>query len=338
VRIVVDALQVAPTFSGVGRQVREIGGQLHDLPPDLRLELRCAADAVDALAPAFPAGTLVRTPIRSSRPRWRRILHQQFVAPLRDGTDTLLVCLGDQAPLWGRARRLVVVNDVRRLTTPETAGGLEGLFYRLLVPRAARRAHVVVTISEFSRQEIARVLGLDAPVVAHHPRPVASEPPRREGRIGLLVVGAQRSYKGRDTVVEALRLLDDPPDVTFAGEGGPAGWVGDEELERLYATAVATVSPSTYEGYGFPVADSLARGLPTIASDIPPHREIGGDAVLYFPPGNATALAACIRELPTRWEELAAAALTRARHLAEERPTWRDVILGSASLVFKNTS
>lgn len=329
-KIVIDALQVAPTFSGVGRQVREIGAQLHDLPPGVRLELRCAADAVPALVSTFPPGTTVRAPIRSGRPRWRRILYQQVVAPIDDDDETLLVCLGDQAPLWGRARRLLVVNDVRRLTRPDTAGALEGAFYRLLVPRAARRAHRLVTISAFSQREIARTLCLDPAVVAHHPRPVVDEPARRNGRAGLLVVGAQRPYKGVETVREALRLLEDPPPVTFAGEGALGRWVDEAELERLYARSLAAVSPSTYEGYGLAVAESLARGLPTIASDIPPHREIGGEAVLYFPPGDAAALAARVDELRAGYDALAAAALERARELAEAGPTWREVILECA--------
>jgi glycosyltransferase involved in cell wall biosynthesis len=85
-----------------------------------------------------------------------------------------------------------------------------------------------------------------------------------------------------------------------------------------------------YEGYGLPVAESVARGLPTIASDIPPHREIGADAVLYFPPGDARALADRIAEARGRYDELAGAALARSAALARTRPTWRDLILEAA--------
>jgi glycosyltransferase involved in cell wall biosynthesis len=330
VRIVVDALQVAASFSGVGRQALALGAELRDLPEGVVLELRCTEEARPLLEPAYPPGTEVRTPLPRSRPRLRRIAYQQLVAPAREPASTLLVCLGDQAPLWGRAQRLLVVNDIRRLTQPATAGRLEGSFYRALVPRAARRADVVVTISDFSRDELRRVLGVEAKVVAQHPRPVADRPPSREGRGGLLSVGAARPYKGTATIHAALRLLADPPELILAGEGTPLGWLPDEELERIYERVLGTVNPSTYEGYGLPVAESLARGLPTIASDIPPHREIGGDAVLYFPPGDAAALAARIEELSGLFDELAAAALERSRQLAAAGPTWRELLLEAA--------
>lgn len=348
-RIVVDALQVPREFSGVGRQALELGAQLGGLPAGVRLELRCPADVVDVFRPVFPPETVVRTPVPKSRPRLRRILYQQLIAPLRDPSSTLLVCLGDQAPVWGRARVLLVVNDVRRLTDPGTAGRLEGAYYRWIVPRALRRAQAVATISQFSRAQLGRD---DVTVIAHHPRPQIATP--HVGGRTVLVVGALRPYKDAETVVDALAELDpaERPPVVFAGpQEGRAdalaerarsrglersieivGWVDDERLRELRADALVTVNPSTYEGYGLPVAESLAYGLPTIASDIPPHREIGGDAVLYFAPGEARELAALLRTVvqdPERRAALARAALERAHRLAEQRPSWRDVVLQS---------
>ena len=75
------------------------------------------------------------------------------------------------------------------------------------------------------------------------------------------------------------------------------GWVPDEMLDRLFKSPLATICPSTYEGYGLTVAESLARSLPTVVSDIPAHREVAGEAALYFPPGDAAALADCLRRV-----------------------------------------
>jgi glycosyltransferase involved in cell wall biosynthesis len=274
---------------------------------------------------------------------------------LLDGRDTLLLCLGDQGPVLGRARVLLVVNDVRRLTAPETSGRAERLWYRLLVPRAARHADTLVTISEFSRAAIERVLGASALVVAQHPTPVASEPAETPDGGAVLVVGALRRYKGLRTVVEALALLapEERPRVVVCGpdEDGCAddlrrraaaagvgsslelrGWVGDRELEALLVSAAATVSPSLHEGYGLGVAESLARGLPTVASAIPPHLEIGADAILSFPPGDAKALAAALRRLRDRETRLALGtrALERSRELAQAHPTWTELVLAAA--------
>jgi glycosyltransferase involved in cell wall biosynthesis len=337
VRILVDTLQVPAEFTGVGRQALNIGEQLRDPPAGVAIELRCTAEARGVLESAFPPGTRVSTPIPRSRPRLRRIAYQQLVGPVVDGRDVLVICLGDQAPLWGRARRLVVVNDVRRLTHPATSSRLEGLYYRTLVPLAVRRADEVATISDFSRGELERVLGRPVTVVAHHPPPRVRTPAAAPADGHLLVVGALRSYKGVETVIDALSLL--APEArrrtVFVGPGegreadvagyararGVAelveltGWIPDAELERLYDGAAATVNPSTYEGYGLPVAESLGRGLPTVASSIPPHREVGDDAVLWFEPGNAAELAAQLARLDddALRRELAGCALDRSR-------------------------
>jgi glycosyltransferase involved in cell wall biosynthesis len=329
-KVVLDALQIAPNFSGLGRQALSIGRELSRLPDEVELELRCAADTRPLLEPAFPLRTAVYSPIRATRPRLRRIAWQQAWEPARDRDPMLLVCLGDQGPIWGRPRVLLVVNDVRRLTHPETAPAAERAFYGALVPRAVRHAAVVTTISEFSRGEIRRVLGVDACVVADHPPPRVEQPSGRlDGHI--LVVGALRPYKGIDTVVEAVGRMKERPRVVVVGKGDVhaagveyTGWMGEERLDELYRTAAATVSASQYEGYGLPVAESLSYGLPTIASDIPAHREVAGDAALYFPPGDPAALA---EVLARPRDGLGERALERSRELSRLGPRWADVIM-----------
>jgi glycosyltransferase involved in cell wall biosynthesis len=284
-----------------------------------------------------------------------RILYQQVLAPLRDSRATLLLCLGDQGPIWGRARVALAVNDVRRLTEPGTSSRLERAFYRAIVPRAARRAARVITISDFSRREILGLLGDRTPVdvVAHHPAPKVSAPAIRPEADYFLCVGACRPYKSLGTAIDALGLLDSPrPRLVIAGpaEGRKRelerrarlcgvedavellGWVPEARLDGLYRGALATLSTSTYEGYGLPVAESLSYGLPTIASDIPPHREIGGAAALFFPAGDARALADCMRQvrLPGQAEDLGRKALERCAVLNGSGPSWRALLLATA--------
>ena len=95
------------------------------------------------------------------------------------------------------------------------------------------------------------------------------------------------------------------------------GWVDEGRLERLYDEATGTICPSRYEGYGLAVAQSIARGLPTVASDIPSHREIADGAALFFPPGDAAALAQCLERLhdASGRQRLAEGALERAHAL-----------------------
>lgn len=353
-RIVVDALQVGAEPTGVGTQAVALGEQLTALGCPWPLEVRCPAATRPLLVPAYPAGTVFCTPLPGSRPRLRRIAWQQLAGPLRDGPGTLLVGLGDQGPLWGRARLCLVLNDVRRLALPSTTTRGERLFYGTLTPRAARRAAAVLTISEFSRAEALRLLGVEATVAAHHPRPAAAQQGDAAGP--LLAVGALRPYKGLDTAIEALALLDPVerrPLVLAGPEETPGeaarllalahargvadlvritGWLQPGQLAALRAAAAATVNPSRYEGYGLGLAESLAAGLPTVASDIPPHRELAGpDGSLLFPAGDAAALAAALRGALAARQRLGAAALARSRELAAVRPTLAEAVLELAA-------
>jgi glycosyltransferase involved in cell wall biosynthesis len=352
-RLVLDALTVGANFAGIGRQVMAIGRSLDEVELGLPIEVRCTGDVVAVMREEFPEGTAFRTPVGSRSRRLRRILYQQLSAALRDSSEVLLVCTGDQAPLWGRARVLLVVHDVRRFVRPESARSRsEARFYRFLVPRGIRRASRVITVSEFSRAEIRRLFGeqVDVSVVQAHPAPRPREPFEvgSDGHV-LLSVGELQRYKGVDTLMEALGRVPPGVRVVCAGsrEGREAeltaraerlgvgsrlslpGWLPDEELEDLYRSCSATVSPSTYEGYGLPVAESLARGIPTIASDIPAHREVAGDAAVFFEAGNAEDLAAVIGRVcgdPGLRDSLRERALARSRELAGRSGSWGELI------------
>jgi glycosyltransferase involved in cell wall biosynthesis len=130
---------------------------------------------------------------------------------------------------------------------------------------------------------------------------------------------------------QALRELAEERGV--AAQLELAGWVDEATLERLYETAAATVSASSYEGFGLPVAESLAHGLPTIASDIPAHREVAADAAAYFPAGDEAALAERLRAVlgdPEERDRLVAAAHGRAQELPAAG-RWRELVLHLAA-------
>jgi len=97
-----------------------------------------------------------------------------------------------------------------------------------------------------------------------------------------------------------LRLL-------LTGYEGPApegveslGRVPHDELVDLYRRASALVFPSRYEGFGQPVLEALACACPVACSDLPPLREVAGDAAVYFDPDDPESIAAGVREAIAR--------------------------------------
>jgi alpha-1,3-rhamnosyl/mannosyltransferase len=96
--------------------------------------------------------------------------------------------------------------------------------------------------------------------------------------------------------------------------------VSDAQLAALYRGAVATVAPSTCEGFGFPVVEALACGSAVVASDLPVFRELVGEAAVYVPPRDAGAWA---DELHTALEDSGRSAAARAEAASiANRYTW----------------
>ena len=101
------------------------------------------------------------------------------------------------------------------------------------------------------------------------------------------------------------------------------GWIPREELLKLYSRATAFIYPSTFEGFGMPVLEAMAAGLPVACSDIPPLREVAGEAALFFDPLSEDAIADALDRItsdqPLR-KRLTAAGPSRAREF-----TWESI-------------
>jgi glycosyltransferase involved in cell wall biosynthesis len=75
------------------------------------------------------------------------------------------------------------------------------------------------------------------------------------------------------------------------------GWLPPEDLEGLYAAASCVVFPSLYEGFGLPVLEAMARGVPVACSNRSSLPEVAGDAALLFDPEDVDAIRAAVERL-----------------------------------------
>lgn len=94
------------------------------------------------------------------------------------------------------------------------------------------------------------------------------------------------------------------------------GWVPTDELRELYVNASLYLFPSFYEGFGFPLLEAMAAGVPVIASDIPALREVGGSAAVYAQP-NANAFAEAIHSLLTEPKRIVALVAAGREHVKQ---------------------
>ena len=210
-------------------------------------------------------------------------------------------------PLVSR-RQVLVVHDATVRALPENFSARFRAVYRFLLPRLCRRADLVVTVSDFSRQEIGKWYGADVakmPVCfegGDHIKAVAADE-RVIDRVGLrgrkffLGVGVDPANKNIATVVAAFHKakLDDAV-LVLTGAKAPkvfgeinqinsddvrmVGFIPDSELRALYEHALALVFPSFYEGFGLPPLEAMTCGCPVIISEQPALSEVCGDAAL----------------------------------------------------------
>jgi glycosyltransferase involved in cell wall biosynthesis len=258
-------------------------------------------------------------------------LWEQGVLPLLARGD-ILVNPANLAPV-AYGRNVVVVHDVSGLREPAWYSAAYVRWQRFVLPRVVRGALRVITVSEFSRRELASVLGIEEGVVVvpggvDHARFVPG--PARADRPYVLTVGSQTARKNLGSLGEtARRLRGAGVELVAVGGGRPQfrgeplpmrslGHVPDAELPALYAGACAFVLPSLYEGFGLPCLEAMACGTPVVTSNVSALPETCGDAALLVDPHDPEAIAEAVLQSIGN-EELAAAGIARAAEFSWDR-------------------
>ncbi|MFL5845943.1 MAG: glycosyltransferase family 4 protein [Solirubrobacteraceae bacterium] len=257
-------------------------------------------------------------------------LWEQAALPALARGAELLVNPANLAPL-AFPRNVVVIHDAAALREPSWYSPLYARWQGAVLPRIARGAVAVITVSEFSARELWELLGVAATVVPggiDHERFVPG--PAREERPYVLTVASRTARKNLGSLAETARRLaaegvellsvgGDRPQ--FAGEelpGRALGPVPDDDLPALYAGAQAFVLPSLYEGFGLPVLEAMACGTPVVASDRTALPETCGGAALLVDPLDQGAIADAVLAAIGD-EELRTRGLARAAEFSWER-------------------
>ena len=242
---------------------------------------------------------------------------EQLVLPATARRAQLLLNPANLAPV-AFPRNAVVIHDAAALRNPDWYSRTYAQAQRRLLPLVARRAKVVVTVSEFSRRELQELLGVDARVVPggvdQRFRPDADAEPARAAleltKPYVLTVASQTTRKNLAALAATARQLETQGiELVAAGGGRPQfrndaaatgaralGHVPDEHLPGLYAGARAFVLPSLHEGFGLTALEAMACGVPVVAARSGALPETCGDAARYVDPRDPQAIAAAVQE------------------------------------------
>ncbi|HTQ56539.1 MAG TPA: glycosyltransferase family 1 protein [Bryobacteraceae bacterium] len=299
------------------------------------------------LVPARPNFERVAQRVRA-RFRAGRIVWEQTAMPLaamRLGIDALLNP-GFTAPVYWPGPSVTVFHDMQHKRHPEHFRWFDLPFWRILLFASAQRSTLLLADSEATRRDVLHYYRLPAEKVRLATLgvdPAFFALPRAPENL-LLTVSTLHPHKGLEVLLEAFAEFHrERPAFRLAIAGlrgfhGDAiedlrrrlqladavqltGWIPRPELYGLYTRACAFLYPSTFEGFGMPVLEAMAAGIPTGCSDIEPLAAIAGNAALRFAPGDCGALCAAMRRLTSDEDlraRLAAAGPRRAEQFSWE--------------------
>ncbi|MFH0905541.1 MAG: glycosyltransferase family 1 protein [bacterium] len=196
--------------------------------------------------------------------------------------------------------------------------------YRQVIQRSCLNAERVIAISESTKNDIVKYLGVDPGkidvVYAAPPRRFTTEPDLKKAdmikakynitRPFFLYVGQWRAHKNLARLIRAFALFRRRYNLDYqlviVGKADPLapevpatikqlglqdvvltpGYIADNDLPHFYNEAEAFVFPSLYEGFGIPPLEAMAAGTPVISSNASVMPEVLGDAAQYFDPTN----------------------------------------------------
>jgi glycosyltransferase involved in cell wall biosynthesis len=370
VRVGLDLVFLGRQAGGVGRYARELVQALATRHPELELHAFLSRDAPEdlRLAPWASHVRWTTLPVRLAGPPWHlaasfagvpALAVARRLHVLHGPANTVAVGVPGVASV-------VTMHDLTWLHVGTAWGPPEAIraMRRVSVP-TVRRADRVVADSAVAAGELTRDLGVRGerirvvPLGTRPPDPGRVVTPgaelRRRFDLGagpvLLCVAQKRPYKRQDVLVRALSALSEPG-VRLVLPGAPTAfeaelrelagrlgvadrvrfpdWVSDADLEGLYELATAVVLPSEQEGFGLPVLEAMARGVPVACADRSALPEVAAGAALLFDPDDQAAVDAAVARLladPSLRAELAARGGARAAEL-----TWGRTAAATAAV------
>jgi glycosyltransferase involved in cell wall biosynthesis len=297
-----------------------------------------------------------------ARRRPARILWEQIVLPIEASRYRLDVLFnpGFTAPVLAPCPCVTVFHDLQHKRHPEYFRWFDLPFWRLLLWASAHRSRTLIAPSEATREDLFRYYPFTrgrVTVIPHGVDQAFFALDRSKIEPYVLCVSTLHPHKNLERLIRAYARKQRDFKLVIAGmrgfhsaalealiadlgcgekSGSPSsvqltGWIPRDELMRLYAGARAFIYPSTFEGFGMPVLEAMAAGIPVACSDIPPLREVAGDAALFFDPSDDDAVAAALDRIAS--DETLRRELSQAGPLRARGFTWEHAAIATVDAI-----
>lgn len=316
-RIVINALQYKQNSSGIGILIRELFGRYTMITSRENLVI------LPGSGPKFKAGNRtkqVRIPW-SYRQTLRRLLFQTVNLGLQYGKNSILLATDSKTPLLlpSSCALIPLITDLAVFRMPEVYQLSRVLWWRMQYQYVCRRADLFLTISQFTKLEMQRILRIPEEKIYVVPcaasdyyrpirEPVQLHLVQKKYKLPehfLLFVGNQNPRKNMKRMLQAFDSIAQkiPHHLVIAGEQGWKfrsedilktlqnsqkfhfiGYVPDEDMPALYSLAAVFLFPSLYEGFGIPILEAQQCEVPVLASRGSAMMEVGGEGAIYVDP------------------------------------------------------
>ena len=302
-RLAVNLLSLVPGDVGGAEEyvVRTLAAYGRHGPADLRPVVYLSQAALDA-HPDLGRAFEVEVHPGDGRSRPRRILAESTWLARRT-TGMAVHHLSGRIPARSGRPVAVTVHDLQPLDEPLNFSLIKRRYLRWALPRSVRRADLVVAVSDQVGRRIIDQLGTDPSRVVIVPigaRAVATSPAGPSDPPTILYPAVTHPHKNHLMLVEAFtRLADHHPTARLVLTGGPGtveaevanavaasrhgdritrtGRIPAADLAARLATAIVVAFPSTYEGFGIPVLEAMAAGVPVLVADGTPAADLVAD-------------------------------------------------------------
>jgi len=334
-RVGINAVFLEPGMGGLQTYVLQLIPALLDEEPDLALTI-LANEVGRRLLEAQPWSSDVSMETPRGTRRGLRAFYELGPLGVTAGRRfDVLHSPALTAPLRTRCANVVVLADTTWISSPDTGKGQAPTvrLWQAAVPIVARRADRVIAISAASAADVRDHLGVSPGRIDVIPlgyeargREKATSGDVLRERFGLspgpivLNVAMKKVHKNQARLIRALaQVRRDVPNaqLVLAGARTPyeevlehearehgvsdavriLGYVDDAELEGLYGAASAFAFPSLNEGFGLPVLEAMARGVPVVTSNVSAMPEVAGDAAILVDPTSVDDIARGIRQV-----------------------------------------
>lgn len=304
--IYINGKYLTQRLTGVQRYAFEITKALVSLEVDVKVIIPSFLETTEI---DLPGHVLLPLDGCKSIILWEQLTIARF---LKNKNDYILLNLCNIGTLFNK-NQVLCIHDMTYRVDPKWFSWAFSKYYQFMIPKLVRIAREIVTVSEFSKKEIADHLDVSKDritVIYNAPSNdfvyssvenivcnkedfflfVGSMHPRKNINLLIKLFSLEEFRNQRLVVVGAKSKEFAEVDFDLPTNVEVFDKCNDSQLASLYLRAKALLNPSIYEGFGIPIVEAMASGCPLIISDIQVFKEIAADGAIYFNPNSLMSL------------------------------------------------